>query len=283
VKREVEIDSSWLGNVVYLIFKYKLSESTSQKFIVLDGGRGTGILGKMNASGKLRIFIVICVLFVTRSEVRSKKTPVTSRLNIEEGNGGSGDPVRKVIEKSIVPDDTEASGVDSDGEIDGEPEEGSGVDGSGGEGSGGGSGVLPTNMTVNPTSIQTVVVINNGDGSTTASTTIVGTTAAIDNTVEKPVKIEHFNESGNEIPEPDVGQSAQPEDAALASSGVNFTVAIIVGVVVGAILSILIIVFLVYRLRKKDEGSYSLDEQSSAMLRADTDSPPPKGKEEYYA
>jgi len=160
---------------------------------------------------------------------------------------------------------------------------------------GSGSGVRPTNMTVKPTTIQTVVVINPGDGSTTASTTIVDITTKksviteIDNNVD-PSSNQRKNQTGstvivdNEIP--DVAQSTREDivdDSALANSGVNFTVAIIVGVVVGAILSILIIVFLVYRLRKKDEGSYSLDEQSSAMLRADTDSPPPKGKEEYYA
>jgi len=245
-------------------------------------------VGKMKASGKLRIFIVICVLFVTRSEVRSKKPLLTSRLNIEEGDGGSGDPVRKVIEKNVIPpDDTEASGGESDDDEDN--------DGGSGSGMGSGSGVRPTNMTVKPTTIQTVVVINPGDGSTTASTTIVDITTKksviteIDNNVD-PSSNQRKNQTGstvivdNEIP--DVAQSTREDivdDSALANSGVNFTVAIIVGVVVGAILSILIIVFLVYRLRKKDEGSYSLDEQSSAMLRADTDSPPPKGKEEYYA
>jgi len=281
VIEEVEIDPSWFGNVVYLIFKHKLSESTPLKFYFLDGGRGTETLGEMNASGKLRIFIVICVLFVTRSEVRSKKPLLTSRLNIEEGDGGSGDPVRKVIEKSIPRDDTEASGEDDDEDTD--RDGGSGVDGSGtfGEEGSGGSGQPPTNMTVKPTLNQTVVVINTGEGPTTASTTIVGVSTTMGNHVEKPRKTEHTNETINNIP--DVGQATQQDEAALASSGVNFTVAIIVGVVVGAILSILIIVFLVYRLRKKDEGSYSLDEQSSAMLRADTDSPPPKGKEEYYA
>lgn len=64
------------------------------------------------------------------------------------------------------------------------------------------------------------------------------------------------------------------------SGGVKFTIGIIVGVVVGAVLAILVIVFLVYRLRKKDEGSYSLDEQSSqAFIRDDKTG---QGKE-YYA
>lgn len=63
-------------------------------------------------------------------------------------------------------------------------------------------------------------------------------------------------------------------------AGVKFTIGIIVGVVVGAVLAILVIVFLVYRLRKKDEGSYSLDEQSSqAFIRDDKSG---QGKE-YFA
>lgn len=240
----------------------------------------------MNASGKLRIFILICVLFVTRSEVRSKKTS-TSRLNIEESDGGSGDPVKKVLEKNVVPpDDTEASGEDGDDDED--------SDGGSGVGSGSGSGALPTNITVKPTTIQTVVVINKGEGTTTVSTSIVDVTTkkfgVITGVDSNPKQNTTQTRGGIDPiivdPEPDVAKSMTPDDesdAGLANSGVNFTVAIIVGVVVGAILSILIIVFLVYRLRKKDEGSYSLDEQSSAMLRADTDSPPPKGKEEYYA
>lgn len=65
-------------------------------------------------------------------------------------------------------------------------------------------------------------------------------------------------------------------------TGVNFTVGIIIGVVVGAILAILVIVFLVYRLRKKDEGSYSLDEPSSQAFIRDEKSNPGQGKE-YFA
>lgn len=63
--------------------------------------------------------------------------------------------------------------------------------------------------------------------------------------------------------------------------GVSFTLGIIIGVVVGAILAILIIVILVYRLRKKDEGSYSLDESSTQFIR-DPDNPQ-KGDKEYFA
>jgi len=69
-----------------------------------------------------------------------------------------------------------------------------------------------------------------------------------------------------------------------SKGGVNFTVGIIIGVVVGAVLAIVIIVFLVYRLRKKDEGSYCLDEQSSnAYMRADTNTALLGKDKEYFA
>ena len=45
---------------------------------------------------------------------------------------------------------------------------------------------------------------------------------------------------------------------------------IICGAVAGIILIVLIIVFLVYRLRKKDEGSYALDEPKNSPAVAYT-------------
>lgn len=242
----------------------------------------------MKANAWLRLLIVVCALFVTRSAVRSDKKPL---LTYEEGDAGSGDTVRKVIEKNVViPDDTESSGEGEPSDDDTEDEEGSG-----GSGSGEGSGYIRrTNGTISPATTQTVVVINNGDGASTTKTKIVVdvTTNDVD-----PVDINNNvdpnsnnNEKGfnntlsNVIPDTQQSKSTDTlvDDTGLGNSGVNFTVAIIVGVVVGAILSILIIVFLVYRLRKKDEGSYSLDEQSQTMLRNDADSPPPKGKAEEY-
>jgi len=60
----------------------------------------------------------------------------------------------------------------------------------------------------------------------------------------------------------------------------NFTVGIAIGVGIGAILAVTIILLLVYRIRKKDSGSYLLDEQSSqkSMLSGEDY----KGKE-YFA
>lgn len=241
----------------------------------------------MKANAWLRLLIVVCALFVTRSAVRSDKKPL---LTYEEGDAGSGDTVRKVIEKNVViPDDTESSGEGEPSDDDTEDDE----EGSGGSGSGEGSGYIRrTNGTISPATTQTVVVINNGDGASTTKTKIVVdvTTKDVD-----PVDInnnvdpdsnnnekEFNNTFSNVIPDTQKSTDILIDDTGLGNSGVNFTVAIIVGVVVGAILSILIIVFLVYRLRKKDEGSYSLDEQSQTMLRNDADSPPPKGKAEEY-
>lgn len=63
--------------------------------------------------------------------------------------------------------------------------------------------------------------------------------------------------------------------------GLSFTTGIIIGVVVGAVLALLIILFLVYRLRKKDEGSYSLEEPITGYSRQEPGSPT-SGKE-YFA
>jgi len=244
------------------------------------------------------LIALLCTLLFTRSAEVNK-----SLLKVEEV--GSGDPlIISVIEKGDgdTPDDTEWSGDDA---VDAE-ESGSG------SGSGGDPIIVKVNTTatVSPTfkidtsrlqTTQRVVVINDRDGSTTVTTSTDKATTkkkvdegftSLVTTMGNSVEDERWgnivkNTTGNDIiviqTDKSTGDNNDSGNSDVENSGVNFTVAIIVGVVVGAILSILIIVFLVYRLRKKDEGSYSLDEPSSAMLRADTDSPPPKGKEEYYA
>lgn len=87
-----------------------------------------------------------------------------------------------------------------------------------------------------------------------------------------------------EDPKNSVGasRSNQKKKTTGDEAGVDFTVGIIIGVVVGAILAILVIVFLVYRLRKKDEGSYSLDEPSSQAFIKDEKNGGGQGKE-YFA
>ena len=94
--------------------------------------------------------------------------------------------------------------------------------------------------------------------------------------------------SGNEVrpTKPTQDPNNQPfvesENDEAEKAGVGFTIGIIIGVVVGAILAILVIVFLVYRLRKKDEGSYSLDESSSQAFIRDEKNTGGQGKE-YFA
>lgn len=122
---------------------------------------------------------------------------------------------------------------------------------------------------------STVMVINNGD------------------TTEKPRKKTTTKENNDPLdakkptvdPRNDVRRATIDDGGSNdndVETGVNFTVGIIIGVVVGAILAILVIVFLVYRLRKKDEGSYSLDEPSSQAFIRDEKSNPGQGKE-YFA
>lgn len=120
---------------------------------------------------------------------------------------------------------------------------------------------------------STVEVINEG---TTDKPTQKTTEGNDPNAFEKTTD---SNEMGNGV---QAASNVNDEDEDNKSGTVNFTVGIIVGVVVGAILAILVIVFLVYRLRKKDEGSYSLDEPSSQAFIRDEKTNPGQGKE-YFA
>lgn len=213
-----------------------------------------------------------------------------SALKADDGDGGSGDLFTNDIEKvnPLTPDDTESSGDDEDGpDTDGGSGGGSGVE----DGSGSGENPIvnrtasyKTDMPLKTTTM--VDTINDLDlnreitkGPTTETTTkikdgfIVTTLRNTD--VDQLDQNENYTviiTPGDSKSLPSMGEEEEEDD----NRGINFTVAIIVGVVVGAMLSILIIVCLVYRLRKKDEGSYCLDEPSTVMLRNDTDSPPPK-------
>jgi len=218
-------------------------------------------------------------------------------LKIEEGGSGTeNETLVNTIEKinggsknKQIDVDTEGSGGSGSGYGDDEDDVGSG-----------GSGSVPVRVysTVSPTfkintdrtnTSQTVVVINVGSTAAAVTEGVQMTPVVI--TESKVIVDSGDSELTNEVESTpdvpvDIDNNVIKTDKATGSkdesdSGINFTVAIVVGVVVGAILSILIIVFLVYRLRKKDEGSYSLDEPSSAMLPAD--SPHSKEKGDYYA
>jgi len=76
-------------------------------------------------------------------------------------------------------------------------------------------------------------------------------------------------------------QKGKKHEVKGSKKGLSFTTGIIIGVVVGAVLALLIILFLVYRLRKKDEGSYSLEEPITGYTKQEPGSPT-SGKE-YFA
>ena len=91
---------------------------------------------------------------------------------------------------------------------------------------------------------------------------------------------------GNVIPEPTedpniFGNTAKSKGERNPEPAISFTTGIIIGVVVGALLAVLVILLLVYRLRKKDEGSYSLEEPITGYTKQEPGSPT-SGKE-YFA
>ncbi|XP_067666218.1 syndecan-like isoform X2 [Haliotis asinina] len=94
-------------------------------------------------------------------------------------------------------------------------------------------------------------------------------------------------EDENEIPEDDDEETNEtgddPEKASVASAHImtqpGLLAAIIGGAVVGLLCAILLVMFIVYRMRKKDEGSYALDEPR----KKSTYSPINQSEKEYYA
>ena len=83
---------------------------------------------------------------------------------------------------------------------------------------------------------------------------------------------------GNVIQEPTedptrIGNTAKSRRNEQSGQAISFTTGIIIGVVVGALLAVLVILLLVYRLRKKDEGSYSLEEPITGYTKQEPGSP----------
>lgn len=188
--------------------------------------------------------------------------------------------------KTESPDDSESGDGASSGD-------GAATDDteSSGDDNGSGSGIGSEKTSIDTT--PTVVVVTTKPKKTKATTkkpkTSSSSTVQIINEItDEPTTKKKTTES-NDIPE-FTKSTEDPKNMAIQdtpkdlnkSGTVDFTVGIIVGVVVGAILAILVIVFLVYRLRKKDEGSYSLDEQSSQAFIRDEKTNPGQGKE-YFA
>ncbi|XP_057308836.1 syndecan-2-like [Hydractinia symbiolongicarpus] len=245
----------------------------------------------------MKLSVKLLCLFVVIISVKSNDEE-KGILKFEEGGDNMdtesiNNILKKMSKKFKNVDDEDSVGSGNDDED--SESSGSGDEEESGDGSG---AVLPTKRVTTGTKERkkaspTVININYVSTTTEKTTTMsnnveVKSTDTVEenNNVnegeggeneEKEIEVQPDDETGNNKRQ--VGDNNRKK---VAKGGVNFTVGIIIGVVVGAVLAILIIVFLVYRLRKKDEGSYSLDEQSSTTyLRGDTDNPT-KGKE-YFA
>lgn len=242
---------------------------------------------------------LLCLLYPTL-------TNASTENGIKLETGGNADNllkgIYKTMENALSPmDDSEGSGSGDDDEDNNNKKTDSEIYSSG-SGSGDGGDVI---VIVSPTTTTTVSKTEKETEKVTADKTEVIDISTVTTTPGSTSR-DDGSETNNEIPtdsspkstdpKNNVGESDDPTERQNTSnakhegnehkkkepkeSGINFTIGIIVGVVVGAVLAILVIVFLVYRLRKKDEGSYSLDEQSSqAFIRDDKTG---QGKE-YYA
>jgi len=83
------------------------------------------------------------------------------------------------------------------------------------------------------------------------------------------------NQSPNEV----MGRKSEERPTSFFSQP-GILAAVIGGAVVGLLCAILLVMFIVYRMRKKDEGSYALDEQKRSSPRNAPYQPPNK---EFYA
>lgn len=207
---------------------------------------------------------------------------------IEFEVGGKTDKANiQKLYKTESPDDSESGDGASSGEGATDDTESSGDD-NGSGGSGEGIDTTPSVIVVTEKPRKTSKATTKKP-KTSSQSTVVDITEVTEATTDSDPTWD--TTQSNEIPT-DEKPTENPDNTVQAgatvggddskSGTVDFTVGIIVGVVVGAILAILVIVFLVYRLRKKDEGSYSLDEQSSQAFIRDEKANPGQGKE-YFA
>ena len=168
------------------------------------------------------------------------------------------------------------------------------------------SGVMPDGLTTaKAVSLKTTMKIKTTSGSylsSKASETEKPLTKGTTNEADPVTDIEVINSptsipksstekkpatTSNDIKEPTqdpdlLGNTAKSSGNNGASKpAISFTTGIIIGVVVGALLAVLVILVLVYRLRKKDEGSYSLEEPITGYTKQEPGSPV-SGKE-YFA
>ena len=101
-------------------------------------------------------------------------------------------------------------------------------------------------------------------------------------TEPKTTTTDHPNKIKEKTDPIDLGNTAkQLGNNKESRPALSFTTGIIIGVVAGAILALLVIIFLVYRLRKRDEGSYSLEEPITGYTKQEPGSP--TSDKEYFA
>jgi len=239
---------------------------------------------------KSQIYILITLLVVAENKLLTLEFGLREdalarnlrRLNRravgEEGSGSVLDEAEGSASGSGALEEV-ASGFPDDNEKDTE----SGCSGEDGSGDGSGCGPVPVVTTRKPTTKLPT------KASPSATIVDINTAVKVKTTSPPPSTSAPATTMGNDInpvvptqdPNNTVGAIKGGPSDDEAGSGVDFTSGIIIGVVVGAILAILIILFLVYRIRKKDSGSYILDEKSSQAMLQEEDQKE-HGKE-YFA
>jgi len=234
---------------------------------------------------KQGLFIVIlCSIFMlnVRAAVENNMLKFQDESTGKDNSESINSLIKKLTKKQNADDTTNMEGSGNDDEdsdnASGSGEEESSGGGDGGEGSGG-KPEKPDKPTKKPKKTTPEIIdINEGRTTKTPATKKPKTTMG-NNVEEKENPFDPQDENNNIVNQQQQQAENQGDNA---EGGISFTHGIIIGVVVGSILAILIIIFLVYRLRKKDEGSYSLDDQSSTQFIRDNDSPT-KGGKEYFA
>lgn len=113
--------------------------------------------------------------------------------------------------------------------------------------------------------------------STTTTTTTTSTTTTTTSTTQTPKRPD------TEVVRQEADVNAAPEERSTSFfSQPGILAAIIGGAVVGLLCAILLVMFIVYRMRKKDEGSYVLDEPRRSPRNASYH-PANKDSKEFFA
>ena len=250
----------------FIIFSVQCFSRTVKKTL-LDRRLEVGIM-------RCNLFLLVCLVFSVACLVESANGDFDGMIDIDEQtpyrgvrraratDGDSGDLGDDEDDDSVV---NEGSGILSDSAV-----------------SGSGSGEVDI-ITVTSSSTTTSTTTVPRKDSTTTSTTTTETeesaeTTTEDNIVstdatEEPIFMEETEEPVKEDEENDVNvvfaggvgetstQKTPKADPRVEDKVITvLTTEVIAAVVVGAVCAIILIAFLVYRLRKRDEGSYALSD-----------------------